>query len=138
MNRVIKFRGKRIDDGRWVFGQYVQCPLTVENFGNGHITTPDLQKNHCISVDGTLYQVDPNTIGQCTDCMDSRGHVIYEGDRINYKLYSQKGTVNFYAGQFMCDFDDETDLTLGFMLTDHIEIIGDSFKPAVSVKNQLT
>ena len=31
MERVIKFRGKRVDTGVWVYGHYFISPLTQEN-----------------------------------------------------------------------------------------------------------
>ena len=54
MNRTIKFRGKRVDNGEWVYG-------SLQWFDNGeyYIKTTDTNKRF-----GASYQVIPETVGQ--------------------------------------------------------------------------
>lgn len=78
--REIKFRGKRVDAKWWVYGEYIRCPLTVENFGAGFIATPDGKPIHCISQDGVLFHVIEETVGQSTGVKDVNGTEIYEND----------------------------------------------------------
>lgn len=64
MNREIKFRGKRIDNGEWVYGY-----LADEDYIN------DIN-----SIDLSSIEVDRDTIGQFTGLFDKNGKEIYEGD----------------------------------------------------------
>ncbi|MFK2514390.1 YopX family protein [Bacteroides fragilis] len=64
MNREIKFRGKRIDNGEWVYGY-----LADEDYIN------DIN-----SIDLSSIEVDRGTIGQFTGLFDKNGKEIYEGD----------------------------------------------------------
>ena len=86
MTREILFRGKRIDNGEWVFGDlrhifYGECyPHIVDN-SNG------LNNSVC------GLEVDPATVGQFTGLTDRNGVKIFEGDIVNYNC--EPGYVGF-------------------------------------------
>lgn len=75
------FRGKRMDNKKWVEGSFYQHPMTtkdcfilVHNYyssavrGFGNLGCPG------------FHEVDPDTVGECTGLMDKNGKLIFEGD----------------------------------------------------------
>ena len=90
MNRTIKFRGKRIDNGQWVYGDLVQCDHDI-------LILP-------INTGWTHHKVIPETVGQFTGLLDKNGREIYEGDIIESK-YSNPAPVEFLDGQFCANYN---------------------------------
>lgn len=71
--RDILFRGKRVDNGEWVYGFY----WFVEEHKNSI-----LSKRHFIKSlnNGNNYEIIPETVGQFTGLTDNNGTKIFEGD----------------------------------------------------------
>jgi hypothetical protein len=69
-NRLI-CRGKREDTGKYVEGYYVRLD--------------GIDKPLHIIIDraGQYNRVLPETVGECTGCLDSMGRLIFEGDIVN-------------------------------------------------------
>lgn len=76
MDRQIKFRGKRADNGEWVYGDLEY------NRAKG------IARIHSYDEDGNYIGqnvVDESTVGQFTGLKDCNGREIYEGDILDTK-----------------------------------------------------
>lgn len=99
MKRIIKFKAKRLDNGKWVEGDIIHK-------NNGiYVYNPQLVNKRGYSVQ--YIKVDPSTVCQFTGLKDEDGTEIWEHDIL--KNLPMTNEVTFRNGSFMIveDYDDD-------------------------------
>lgn len=130
MKRTIKFRGKRIKDGKWIYGNLADYSMKVFNttiekkviFGNIVSFATD---NFGFVVDDCA--VDPETIGQFTGLRDKDSRPIYEGDIVMQRGYSgvKPMVVRFEHGAFIVGWHGGSSTqTRPMLIQKRCEVIG--------------
>lgn len=87
--REIFFRGKRVDDGKWIEGQPFGSYWIIISGSGGRIYE-DGEFEGC-----GCYEIDPDTVGEYTGLPDRNGKKIFEGDIVKNIEHGFKYTVAF-------------------------------------------
>lgn len=90
--KQIKFRGRHINTGEWLFGSH------YDDCGEEYIL-PNIVGS---AIDYEDYQVDPNTVGQYTNLHDKKDQEIYKGDILLVEFSDKSG------GKYLVGWNEKT------------------------------
>ena len=117
--REILYRGKRVDNGEWVYGAYYKQEYVYGDKKEAHciITTSDVLSND-LWLD--YEEVIPETVGQFTGLTDKNGKKIFEGDILECKRIDDGITVRVLIciGKYVDYNSDDKNIGVYALLND--------------------
>lgn len=91
------FHGKRKDNDEWVEGCLLGCDVIVPKGQSFYIC------HNILNSALTVYEVIPETVGQCTELPDKNGKKIFEGDICEVTMFTCEGEDKHYLCEVCFD-----------------------------------
>jgi uncharacterized phage protein (TIGR01671 family) len=115
-----EIRGKRVDNGEWVYGDLIGANRT-------YILTKE-QKKYMVVSSGYMCSVElteviPETVGQCTGLKDKNGTLIFENSNAIYcsESLNYKGVIKYDLQYLYWYFEYKTVDCNGFTWTEKLD-----------------
>lgn len=128
--RVIKFRGKRIDNGEWKYGDLLHIVGGCVIYHGSHTDSTLIEDRPNLAIELYMDEVSPvhpDTVGQFTGLYDFYGKEIFEDDIVKNESAGFCGVIKFKDSAFIIDIDKTKGTLFACLQTGALEVVGNIY-----------